>query len=543
VESLLRVRTRLDAAKLAPLLADAARALLSLKDPPAMELGARLAGSFQLGAVEPALAALFTTGATPMPPAVQLAALRALRDLKSGQVDLFARLAEQGEDPLPREIAVAALAASRDLRGPQQLAILYPALPAALRKTALAGLSGTKPGAQALVKAIRSGGIAKDEIDGSTFDKLQAVLRDDADLAALLQEMASLFRPALRLAGGGDAWSETGITLEGPFTVETWVKLDPGIDNNDGILGAPGVLDMNFYGGQFRVWVGGGTHDAIVAKKKMTADVWTHLAVTRDAEGNLRLYRNGELDTAEGKPVRTKFERLRVGWTAPGKGTSGWLDEFRVWNQARTAEAIRADFDRSFANSEVEKPRGLVHLFAGTNWGTLHKGATVAKTSDFPALLTEAEAKANAEKFAKFHALAERSGDMVKGAALFTAVCQGCHSVGGRGGQIGPVLNGAGALGIKALLRNVLTPNAAMEPGYRVFRVEMKDGEVLDGILVSENPEAIVLRRPNVEDTRLAQKDVRKAGFTKTSMMPGGLLEALDSKDVTDLFAYLKTLK
>ena len=105
------------------------------------------------------------------------------------------------------------------------------------------------------------------------------------------------------------------------------------------------------------------------------------------------------------------------------------------------------------------------------------------------------------------------------------------------------MLNGAGANGVEALLRNVLTPNAAMEAGYRMFRVELKDGDVLDGIRVSEDQDAIVLRRPNVEDLRIAQKDVRKAGFTKSSMMPEGLIDALKPEDVSDLFAYLKTLK
>jgi putative heme-binding domain-containing protein len=130
-------------------------------------------------------------------------------------------------------------------------------------------------------------------------------------------------------------------------------------------------------------------------------------------------------------------------------------------------------------------------------------------------------------------------GDLAKGKALFTTVCMGCHSVGGTGGQVGPVLNGAGALGVEALLRNILTPNAAMEPGYRVFRVELKDGDVLDGIRVSEDKEAIVLRR----HTRIPQANVRKAAFTRTSMMPEGLLDGLKPQEVSDLFAYLKTLR
>ena len=404
------------------------------------------------------------------------------------------------------------------------------------------------------MKSVRGGTIAKDELDAATLDKLHAVLGDDADLAALMQDMAAFFRPALRLDGNDNAWADTDITLDGPFTVETWVKLDAGIDNNDGILGAPGVLDMNFFGAQFRVWVGG-LNDVIVAKKKTTADVWTHYAVTRDASGKFRLYLNGELDTDQGKPAPQKFEHLRVGWTAPAKGTAGWLSEFRVWNLARTADEIRADFDRSFEDgARASRPPGEAKttgpagetpalLFTGTNWGKLQPGAKVVKTSDFPPLLTAAEAKVVAEKFAKFRAIAEKPGDLARGQTTFKTLCMACHSVGGQGGQVGPVLNGAGANGVEALLRNVLTPNAAMEAGYRAFRVELKDGDVLDGIRVSEDKDAIVLRRPNTEDTRIPQSTVKRAAFTKLSMMPEGLLDALKPEEVSDLFAYLKTLK
>jgi putative membrane-bound dehydrogenase-like protein len=562
LQALLKARTRIDAAKIAPLAAKAARRLLAQQDNfDGLQLGARLASAFRLAELEPDLARVLEwdmkvpdrdrdlkrLGLTPQ----SEAALRALRELKSGRVDLFASLAEKA-DPAGRQLALAALAESRDERGPQRLLELFGSLNGPERRAALGALAGGRTGAQALVKSVRGGGVAKDEIDGATFDKLQAVLGDDAELASLMQEMASLFRPVLRLNGEDNAWTETGLTLDGPFTVETWAKLDPGIDNNDGILGVPGALDMNFFAGQFRVWVGGEMHDAIVGKKKTVADAWTHVAVTRDARGMFRIYQNGELDTADSKPAPQTFENVRLGWTAPGKGTAGWLSEFRIWNRERSAAEIRADFDRSFdkvgqasrlpilAAGAGETP---ALLFTGTNWGKLHGGAKVMKSQDFPPLLTPAEAEAVAEKFRRFQALAEKQGDTAKGEALFAATCQQCHTVAGQGGQVGPVLNGAGALGVETLLRNLLTPNAAMEPGYRVFRVELKDGDVLDGIRVSEDKEAIVLRRPNLDDARIPQKEVRKAGFTKSSMMPEGLLDALHPEQVSDLFAYLKSLR
>jgi len=540
IESLLKVRTKLDAAKVTPLLTASAQELLRSADATKLELGTRLASSFQLASVEPELVRV-AKAATGGP--LLISAVRALREIKSGEVEWLASLAKDSRDVTAQSEAIAALAASRDTRGPQQLASLYPSLPALSRRAALASLTSTKPGASALVKSVRSGAIAKDEVDAATLDRLQAVLGNDANLAALMQEMESFFRPVLRLDGKNSSYVDSNLELRGPFTVETWVKLEGDISNRDGILGAPDVLDINFAAGLFRVWVSGGQHDVVIAKKKTVPGVWTHYAVTRDAKGVFRIYINGELDATGTKANTNAFAGVDIGRTIPSDaGTDGFLAEYRVWNRARTAEEIRSDFDRSFEGDTP--PPGLMNYFAdGGSWGKLSGGARVVKTMDFPPLLTPAEAKALAEKFQRFHSLAAKSGEAARGKVIFNNVCVSCHSVAGQGGQIGPVLNGAGALGVEALLRNILTPNAAMEPGYRAFRVELKDGDVLDGIRVSEDRDAIVLRRQNVEDTRIPQSEVRRAAFTKTSMMPEGLLDALKPEEVTDLFAYLKTLK
>jgi putative heme-binding domain-containing protein len=559
MESLLKVRTRLNAAKLTPLLADAAKQLLVEKNQASLELGARLASSFQIATVEPELVRVMQDGWSGYPKLEareyllrpeSLAALRALRELKSDRVDLFAPLAEKG-GAAEQPVAVAALAASRNPKGPEQLASLYPNLSAASRRTALASLTATKSGASALVKSVRAGTIAKDELDAALLDKLQTVLGNDPGLATLLQEMDSLLQPMLRFEGKADTFVSTKYKLAGPFTVECWLKLDPGINNQDGILAGAGQLDMNFHDARFRVWVGGGQHDIVIAQRKTVPDVWTHYAVTRDDRGVLRIYINGLLDaTSAGRNTNT-FEQLDVGRTNPGTGgTAGWMNEFRVWKVARSDSQILADFDRTYrGESPIENsgndPRrpGLVALLTGKQWPSLHGAVKIQRTMDAPPLLNAAESAVVAERFGRFRTLAEKSGATAHGQELFSKTCQACHSVGGQGGQIGPVLNGAGALGVEALLRNILTPNAAMEPGYRAFRVELKDGDVVDGLLVSQDPEAIVLRRQSADDLRIAQKDVRRAAFTKMSLMPEGLLDGLKPEEVTDLFAYLKTLK
>jgi putative membrane-bound dehydrogenase-like protein len=548
LQSLLAIRTSLDTSQLTDALTGAAKALLAGTNAGDVQLGTRVAAEFQLAATESDLARL-VTGKT----AAALPAVRALTALRSDRVDLFARLVTDGDGAL-RDAALAALTASRSEQATTTLLGLWPSLNASQRVTTVDRLASTKPGASALLAFIRSGAVAHDDVGLAALEKMRTLLPGDPHMAELWSSFAGRLQRVLRLKGGPDDFVSDPVDLKGPFTVEAWVKLAPGISNHDGILGAPNQLDMNFHAAQFRVWVAGGQHDIVVASRKATPGAWTHYAVTRDAEGVLRIYLNGELDATGKGPNTAAFTGLRVGRTNPGNGgTDGWIAEHRIWNVARTAEEIRDNFDRSFASNaergtrSAEKaepaPAGLVQVLGGAHWGKLHGKAVVEPTLEAPTLLTAEKAEEQAAKFAQFRRLANGRGDATAGKELFTLLCLNCHQQGGKGGQIAPALDGLANTGIEAILRNVLTPNAAMEGGYRKYRVETKDGELLEGLLVSEDKDAIVLRQPNFPDQRIPRSNVLKSGFTHTSLMPEGLLEAMQAGQVSDLFAYLKSLK
>ena len=102
---------------------------------------------------------------------------------------------------------------------------------------------------------------------------------------------------------------------------------------------------------------------------------------------------------------------------------------------------------------------------------------------------------------------------------------------------------GAGLAGTEGLLRAILTPSAAVESGYRSLRIETTDGDVLDGLKVSQDETGVVLRQPGREDRRIPREALRRATFSRLSVMPEGLLEAMKSEEVSDLFSYLRTLK
>jgi putative membrane-bound dehydrogenase-like protein len=557
LDSLLAMKTRLDAKKLAPLLTDIARTLLGSTDAAALDRGIRLTSAFQLGSAEPALVAAVKAGMTEQrdlikgtpgdrvsltvtPAATQ--ALNALREMRSEQVDLFDYLTRFGVNPMVREDALYAIAGSRSPKAAETLLKLWPNLDVRQRRATLELLVSTKSGANAAVAALASGKIAKADLDGPILDKLQAVLgTEKPELTKLVDSLGALFRPVLALDGSEAAWTQTAATLEGPCTIEGWVRLDPKgrkIGNVDGLGGAPGHLDFNFFAERPRVYAFPPLGDVVVAKKPTMPGLWTHVAATRDVAGLWKIYIDGELDTAGAKPAPGRIENFRIGWTSSKGGTQGALSDVRLWNRERTADEIRAASDRSVPAGTS----GLLFTSASGGWGKLQAGAKIVKTTDYPPILTADEATVLDGKYAKYRALANQLGDAGRGKTA-AALCQACHLMGPVGGNIGPNLSGVGAMGTEAILRSVLQPNAAMENGYRIYRVELTNGDLLDALFVSEDKDAVVIRQPGVGDQRIPKSRIRETKYLRRSLMPEGLLDAFTPEQVSDLFAYLKTLK
>ncbi|MFZ9201307.1 MAG: PVC-type heme-binding CxxCH protein [Opitutales bacterium] len=535
-EQLVALRTKLDATRVASVVADAAKALLA-GDASDQAVAVRLVGAFQLKSLGQPLDALVRTGQ----PAQRLVALEALRELRAGDPKLLAGLVLDA-DAAVAERALAALLVAEAPEAPSLAIGLLPQLDVLRRRQVYQELSGNKAGAKALAAAVVEKRAAADEIDGAVAEKLSLALGDGPELDALIAATGGVFRPVLALDGSNEAITRSKTDLRGPFTLEFWVRLAPGIDNSDGVLGAPGQMDANFADGRFRIYAFEPLGDVAISRRPITPEIWTHYAVTRDAAGEFRIYVDGELDVVGAKRATKDFLGCDVGWTVPAGGTKGALAEFRVWNTVRSAKEIRDNFTRTYAGQD--RPASLVFHNAGgeTSWGELGKGARIARTTDVPPTLTAEKFHELERKQARYMELGRRGGDPAKGKAL-VALCQACHMIGSQGGAIGPNLSGAGAMGLEAVVRNIVEPNAAMEPAYRVFRLELKSGEVRDVFHVSEDASAYVVRQPGGPESRVPKADVRFARFLRRSLMPEGLLDGLSDEQIADLLAYIQTLR
>lgn len=156
----------------------------------------------------------------------------------------------------------------------------------------------------------------------------------------------------------------------------------------------------------------------------------------------------------------------------------------------------------------------------------------------------EEEKKAFKAKLERMMAIAEKGGgDHEKGEQLFQA-CLMCHRVGDQGQDFAPALDGSALRENEALLTAILDPNAAVESSYAVYRVAKKDGNSVEGFLVKQDERGTTLGFMGGSSQFIQASEIASQGFLGgRSFMPKGLIDNYSDEQVSDLLAYIRTLK
>ena len=139
-----------------------------------------------------------------------------------------------------------------------------------------------------------------------------------------------------------------------------------------------------------------------------------------------------------------------------------------------------------------------------------------------------------------------RGGDAARGQGVFAqkAGCATCHRVTGQGGVIGPDLTKIGAVRAgRDLIESMVMPSATFAQGYETYSVTLRNGDTLTGIRVRQADDSLVLRDASGAQTRIASDQATRVERQKLSLMPEGLLNALNESEIRDLLAYLQSLK
>ena len=143
--------------------------------------------------------------------------------------------------------------------------------------------------------------------------------------------------------------------------------------------------------------------------------------------------------------------------------------------------------------------------------------------------------------------LAKRKGDAAMGETLFnspTPGCASCHQVNGRGVDFGPNLSEIGAkLAREALYEAILDPSAGISFGFEAWTVELKSGDELYGLIVSETPQEVAVKTVGGIVTKCRPGDIARREKGQLSIMPAGLQQNMSRQDLVDLVEYLASLK
>ncbi len=137
-----------------------------------------------------------------------------------------------------------------------------------------------------------------------------------------------------------------------------------------------------------------------------------------------------------------------------------------------------------------------------------------------------------------------RNRSFETGRNLFhSAACFSCHPFAGAGGGVGPDLTGsASRYSLRDLLENIIDPSKVISDQYGSEEIELTDGSSLIGRAYEENGRIHVVFDPRNPDEKesadLARVKSRKP--YPVSLMPSGLLNAMNPDEVLDLLAYIQ---
>jgi putative heme-binding domain-containing protein len=133
-------------------------------------------------------------------------------------------------------------------------------------------------------------------------------------------------------------------------------------------------------------------------------------------------------------------------------------------------------------------------------------------------------------------------GNVKNGQALYLAnpSCSSCHTINGKGGNIGPNLSAIGkGLSTREIISEVLWPNQNIKEGYNRVAVETKTGELIPGIKIFENSDEIHVETTESKKPRVISKRLIASKTDSGSLMPSGLTDNYSEDELRDLLQYL----
>ena len=232
------------------------------------------------------------------------------------------------------------------------------------------------------------------------------------------------------------------------------------------------------------------------------------------------------------------LREARAGWTPELRKTYfSWFPTTASWNGGNSFRKF-LDNIRNFALTHCvtdEAERAALKTLADT----------VVPTEVTPVVSPKGPGKTyTTDEIVKLAETGLKKRNFEQGKAMFSAVlCINCHHFGSQGGNTGPDLTGSGnRYSIRDLTENITEPSKVISDQYPSELITLKSGQTVVGrVVVEENNTLFVMTSafaPNAL-TPVADADITARKPHDVSMMPAGLLNALNPDELLDLYAYI----
>jgi putative heme-binding domain-containing protein len=131
-------------------------------------------------------------------------------------------------------------------------------------------------------------------------------------------------------------------------------------------------------------------------------------------------------------------------------------------------------------------------------------------------------------------------GNPYSGKVIYGEQCGKCHRLFQQGGEIGPDLTSFRRDDVRSMLVNIVNPSLEIREGYENYVIITDDGRTLNGFLVDQDNQTVVLRDTEGQTTVVARDEIEEMHAIARSIMPEGILQEFTEQQVRDLFAYLR---
>ena len=245
------------------------------------------------------------------------------------------------------------------------------------------------------------------------------------------------------------------------------------------------------------------------------------------------------------------LREIKEGWTREQKAQlMNWFEKASMWRGGTSFRGfINLLFDASleFLDDEKQLAYQQIPLFAPLTESELEtaaeraSGASPSLPANQRSRGVEALTRQEIYEYQLFNP-SRTPADVAAGRAIYEEKCAVCHRFGAIGDDVGQDLTTLNSrFQKKDILESILWPSRTVSDRYESMIIETDRG-VIEGLLVREDSETLVVRTAGAEERLLEipKARVKERRLSTISLMPEGLLDEFNQREIADLIAFLQ---